>query len=399
MASPADDDASKSGSSKKNADYNSKEQRKLDELNDGIDFLSKRLSRRQAIATGAVAAVAVVGGLAIGGAAGYLLKPSTAASTATATVTSTLPGPTVTQTVTSTPSISTSLASTISSVSSTMTGGPGIDYYWEPSLSGLTVNYVAGSAPEHLTIDPTFALFTKETGITVNEDLTTSCVGTIGGTMFAASGNEYDVLDVGLLAAEAYTWWKSNYIVPWANFFDITPAGWNSSDILPLLQTACSTYPTDDPPNLLLCAPLNLAINCMYYNLADWSGAGFDTPLPGTVQLNGDPTPGQPVTYDEIMPTLNKLQGNGKYSYNVETAAAVSNIAVWADDHVDLRRKLAHKGLHAELYQSGRDGRVPAVPGPLPEVRPDPDQHERRGVVFPGLLWRYRLRPVDLQCV
>ena len=332
MASAVDDDASSSGSgrpAKKNTDHNSKEQRKLDELNDGIDFLSKRLSRRQAIATGAVAAAAVVGGLAIGGAAGYLLKPSTAGTTtATATVTSTLPGPTVTQTVTSTPTVSSStLSSIISSVSSSMTGGPGIDYYYDPSLSGLTVNYVAGSAPEHITIDPTFALFTKETGITVNEDLTTSCVGTIGDTMFAASSNEYDVLDAGLLAAQAYTWWKSNYIVPWANFFDITPAGWDSSDILPLLQTACSTYPTDDPPNLLLCAPLNLAINCMYYNLAAWSGAGFDTPLPGTVQLNGNPTSGQPVTYDEIMPTLTKLQGNGKYSYNVETSSPVSNIA------------------------------------------------------------------------
>ena len=52
------------------------------------------------------------------------------------------------------------------------------------SLKGLTVNYVAGAAVEHTIIDPFFAQFTKETGITVNENLTTACVGTIGGTMF-----------------------------------------------------------------------------------------------------------------------------------------------------------------------------------------------------------------------
>src|SRR5580700_11902896 len=108
-----DDDASLSGSrrpTKQNTDHNSKEQRKLDELNDGIDYLSKRLSRRQAIATGAVAAAAVVGGLVIGGAAGYLLKPSTAGTTTTtATVTSTLTGPTVTQTITSTPNVSSTI--------------------------------------------------------------------------------------------------------------------------------------------------------------------------------------------------------------------------------------------------------------------------------------------------
>src|SRR5580700_3083732 len=108
---PSDDSTSGSGSpTKKNTDYSSKEQHKLDELNDGIDFLSKRLSRRQAISTGAVAAAAVVGGLVIGGAAGYLLKPSTAATTTTtATVTSTLTGPTVTQTITSTPNVSSTI--------------------------------------------------------------------------------------------------------------------------------------------------------------------------------------------------------------------------------------------------------------------------------------------------
>jgi hypothetical protein len=328
--SEADGSTSRSGSSKKNnaflkknpALHSSNAQDRIDELAEGINVLSKRLSRRQAISTGVGVAAGVVGGLVIGGAAGYLAKPSTGATTiSTATVTS----PPVTSTITST--LTSTLTTTLSSVSSSATVGPGIDYYWEPSLSGLTVNYVAGSAPEHVTIDPTFALFTKETGITVNEDLTTACVGTIGANMFAAGSNEYDVLDAGLLAAQAYTWWKSNYIVPWSNFFDITPAGWNSTDVLPLLQTACSTYPTDDPANVLLCLPLNLAINCMYYNLADWSGAGFDTPLPGTVQLDGNPTSGQPVTYDEIMPTLNKLQGNGKYSYNVETSSPVSNIA------------------------------------------------------------------------
>src|SRR6204780_615087 len=93
--SPADSTPGPVRSPKKNIDYSSKEQRKLDELNDGIDYLSKRLSRRQAIATGAVAAAAVVGGLVIGGAAGYLLKPSTAGtSTTPATVPSTLTGPT-----------------------------------------------------------------------------------------------------------------------------------------------------------------------------------------------------------------------------------------------------------------------------------------------------------------
>src|ERR1700677_57830 len=128
--SPDDSTPGPVRSPKKNIDYSSKEQRNLDELNDGIDYLSKRLSRRQAIATGAVAAAAVVGGLAIGGAGGNLLKPSPPGTkNNTATVTSTLPGPTVTQTVTSTPTVSSStLSSIISSVSSSMTGGPGIDY-------------------------------------------------------------------------------------------------------------------------------------------------------------------------------------------------------------------------------------------------------------------------------
>src|ERR1700689_1257598 len=158
--SPADSTPGPVRSTKKNANYNSKEQRKLDELNEGIDILSKRLSRRQAIATGAVAAAAVVGGLVIGGAAGYLLKPSTAA-TSTTTVTSTLTGPTVTQTITSTPNVSTPLSNIMSSTSSIATGGPGIDYYYDPSLKGLTVNYVAGAAVEHTIIDPFFAQFTK----------------------------------------------------------------------------------------------------------------------------------------------------------------------------------------------------------------------------------------------
>src|SRR5580692_4449656 len=114
--SPDDSTPGPGRPTKKNVNYNSKEQRKLDELNEGIDILSKRLSRRQAIATGAVAAAAVVGGLVIGGAAGYLLKPSTASTTtSTATVTSTIPGPTVTQTITSTPNVSTTLSSIISS--------------------------------------------------------------------------------------------------------------------------------------------------------------------------------------------------------------------------------------------------------------------------------------------
>jgi ABC-type glycerol-3-phosphate transport system substrate-binding protein len=325
--SPDDSTPGPVRSPKKNIDYSSKEQRKLDELNDGIDYLSKRLSRRQAIATGAVAAAAVVGGLVIGGAAGYLLKPSTAATTTTATVTSTLTGPTVTQTITSTPNVSTTISSILSSTSSIATGGPGIDYYYDPSLKGLTVNYVAGAAVEHTIIDPFFAQFTKETGITVNENLTTACVGTIGGTMFAASGNEYDVLDAGALAGVAYGWWKSDYIVPWANFFDITPSGWNQSDILPVLQSTCSTYPSDDPPNALLCLPLNLAINCMYYNLADFSAAGLTTPLPGTIQLNGSPTPGQPITWAELEPTIAKLTANGTYAYAVEDFNWFGNFA------------------------------------------------------------------------
>src|SRR5580693_3272022 len=95
MSDSADGSVPGSGSSKKgNGIHSSKEQRKLDELNDGIDFLSKRLSRRQAISTGAVAAAAAVGGLVIGGAAGYLLKP---AANTTTTATSTVTGPTVTQ--------------------------------------------------------------------------------------------------------------------------------------------------------------------------------------------------------------------------------------------------------------------------------------------------------------
>jgi ABC-type glycerol-3-phosphate transport system substrate-binding protein len=208
-----------------------------------------------------------------------------------------------------------------------MSGGPGVDYYYDSSLKGLTVNYVAGAAVEHTIIDSTFAQFTKETGITVNENLTTSCVGTIASTMFASQSNEYDVIDAGALAGVAYGWWKSGYIVPWANFFDMTPSGWNQSDILPVLQKTCSTYPSDDPPNALLCLPLNMAINCMYYNASDWSSAGYSTPLPGTVQLNGPVTSGTPATFDQLMPTIQKLNGSSKNAYFVRNDNWFGNFA------------------------------------------------------------------------
>jgi ABC-type glycerol-3-phosphate transport system substrate-binding protein len=327
-----DGSTSRSGSFKKNkafprknpALHNSNAQDRIDELAVGIDVLSKRLSRRQAISTGVGVAAGVVGGLVIGGAAGYLAKPSST-STTTATVTS----PPITQTITSTSTVSSSLASTISSTSSIASGGPGIDYYYDPSLKGLTVNYVAGGSIEHVIIDPTFALFTQETGITVSEDLTEACVGTIGDTMFAAGSNEYDVLDAGALAGVAYGWWKSNYIVPWANFFDLTPSGWNLDDFINVVTTTCSTYPSDDPSSALLCLPLNLAINCMFYNTAAFTAAGATTPLPGTIQLNGSPTPGAPITFDELTPIIAKVQANnsGKYAYGVRDDNWFGNFA------------------------------------------------------------------------
>lgn len=73
------------------------------------NILGKKISRRQALSTGAKVGVAAIGGLIIGGLAGYFAKPAAPAATVTKTVTSTAagaattvtaPASTVTKTVT-----------------------------------------------------------------------------------------------------------------------------------------------------------------------------------------------------------------------------------------------------------------------------------------------------------
>src|SRR5438132_1210898 len=261
---------------KENEIFGSGKVKQIDELSNELSVLGRRVSRRQAISSGVAAGIGVAG-IVIGAAAGYYAGGAGAGTkTQTTTATTTLPPVTTTVTQSGSTSISsstltstatstlTSTATSTTTVSSTGSAGPGIDYYYDPSLKGTTVNWLTASLPEKPPIFNNIALFEQETGIKVN--LTVLSEGDANSklaTVFAAKSNIYDLVDTSGFGANAYAYWKQGNIATIANWLPKQPAGWNPSDIVPLVFSSVSTFKEDGAEVMGL--PVVYA-NCgMYY--------------------------------------------------------------------------------------------------------------------------------------
>src|SRR5690349_4369000 len=129
------------------------------QTNSAESFLDKKITRRKAIGSGAAAGLTVAG-LVVGVGAGYFLGSSQPARTVTSTQTSTV---TSTQTI-----ASTATSTSVSTLTTASGGGPGIDYFYDKSLSGTQVNWLAAALPEKPPVFKFIPLFEQETGIKVN---------------------------------------------------------------------------------------------------------------------------------------------------------------------------------------------------------------------------------------
>lgn len=233
-----------------------------------------------------------VAGLAIGGLAGYGLAPSKTVMVPT----------TVTETLTQT-AISTAI-----STAAVENFGPGVDYYYDPTLKGTQINYLAAALPEKPPVFKYIPLFEQETGIKVNLTvLSETDVFTKASTVFASKSPEYDIIDAGWYGAAAYAYWKSGFITPIQDFFDKTPAGWKTDDILDAPMKACSSFPEDGSKllSLPICSTLCMGL---WHNTNLLKDSGLTLPLAGTCTLEGDYVQGTPPTWDEFGAALDKIQ-------------------------------------------------------------------------------------------
>jgi len=213
------------------------------------------VSRRSYIKYGAAAVVVVAAGA--GGAYYYsTMPPPTPAPTATQTVTATATG---TTTVT--------LPAVTSSASER-------DYYYDPSLSGQSINVVMiplAPLPGPADYVP---LFEKETGIKVNVvQLSNNLVVERLTDMFVAKSDEFDavqnVSDGISVAFFAGNGWLDD-LMP---YVQKTPASWNLDDF----AQSCKTWMTLNSNKLYVVSPM-VASNVLAYR-TDLIGEGL-YPLP-----------------------------------------------------------------------------------------------------------------------
>jgi ABC-type glycerol-3-phosphate transport system substrate-binding protein len=184
----------------------------------------KNITRRNYLKNVGAAAV----GLAVGAAGTYLSMP--ALTPPTSTVTSTLTE-TLTQTMTAPPITTAEVAE----------GGPGIDYYYDPSLKGTSINWLACNIPQTAMAQSLLSEFEDETGIKVNVLVDSEdSVNSKAALMFNAGSGDYDLIDATGFGAWAYGYYKSGFIDSLEPYLAKTPKGWNRDDIFPSVIEACS---------------------------------------------------------------------------------------------------------------------------------------------------------------
>jgi maltose-binding protein MalE len=115
------------------------------------------------------------------------------------------------------------------------------DYYYDPSLSGTTITRLAANVPETPFAQKLAALFTQETGISVNfivepEDTVVAKAG----VAFAAKSSDYDMIDGPGFGGVAFPWFVSGYLEPLTSYIQKTPSAWNYSDIFPVVPKLMS---------------------------------------------------------------------------------------------------------------------------------------------------------------
>ena len=170
-------------------------------------------------------------------------------------------------------------------MSSTGSAGPGVDYYYDPSLKGVTINYLASAKPENTIAYSYIPLFEQETGIKVNITvLDENSVNEKAATVFAAKAGTYDVIDAGELGATSYTWWNQGAVTPLSNFFSITPSGYDVPDINPSIIASVSTFKEDTPPGAVTGLPIGYGIQGAAIRSDLASKAGFTLPMAGQVE-------------------------------------------------------------------------------------------------------------------
>ena len=171
-------------------------------------------------------AIAVVATGVIVGAATYFAVPK-------GEVTITAPGTTVTTTKT---------------VTTTVTGTPTttppttLDYYYDPSLKGTTITFLAANVPETPYTQQMATLFESETGIKVNfivepEDV----VASKASIAFASKSPDYDIVHGSGFGSFAFAWFYSGYVEDLEPYIRKTPSTWNKNDILPAILNNVST--------------------------------------------------------------------------------------------------------------------------------------------------------------
>jgi multiple sugar transport system substrate-binding protein len=161
------------------------------------------------------AGVAVVA--ALGGAAYLATRPPPPPVSITSTVTATAAPVSITSTVTA-------------------TATPEKDYYYDPSLAGTTVNFLASNVPETTYDNQFIPLFEQETGIKVNlvelpEDQLIAKVA----SDLAMKSSSFDMLDVGGFGAESLPFFMDGYLEPLDDYMSKTPSAWAQDDILPVV--------------------------------------------------------------------------------------------------------------------------------------------------------------------
>ncbi len=280
-----------------------------------------------------------IAGLVVGGGIGYLASSSQAPRTVTSTQFSTVTS-TQTQTVAST--VSTTATKTITSTTATG-GGPGVDYFYDKSLSGTTVNWLAAALPEKPPVFKFIPLFEQETGIKVNiTTLSETDVFTKAATVFAAQSPQYDIVDAGWFGAAAYAWWKQGWVTPIAKFLGQTPSGWNAKDLLPSVTAACSTFPEDGGDLLVL--PI-VDANCQgtWYQMDAFQKVGAPVPFPGTCN-QGSYVDANPITWDEFTKWADKVHSPPKMiGYGCWSAAPILDTYAWEPFVWSMNKNYIHK--------------------------------------------------------
>ena len=146
---------------------------------------------------------------------------------------------TVTETATATMTATAGLPST--TAAATVAGGPGIDYYYDPTLKGTTINLLFADTPEVTQTLARVTEFEDETGIKVNAvvepENSTEAKASLE---FTGKSSQYDVIHASGFGSVAYSWLLSNFIESLEPYVAKTPAGWNKEDIFASVLGNCS---------------------------------------------------------------------------------------------------------------------------------------------------------------